>query len=154
MKRKTSMHIVVTPKLATPLWLRQLNKAANVIFFCACDIELPFLAGLFSQSFIHRYCSALPPTQALAGTADAQILLRGSGVVRSVFARGCGRRESFAEIFQRASGPTLLAEGCGVEGVILRTTPSISTSPPLKKRAGKQKREPRGNHENGEHLER
>ena len=32
MKRKESMHIVIIPCLMTPLWLKQLNKAADCIF--------------------------------------------------------------------------------------------------------------------------
>ena len=42
MKRKESTHIVVIPKLATPLWLRQLNKAADFVFSIAATSDFPF----------------------------------------------------------------------------------------------------------------
>ena len=32
MKRKTSMHVVIIAKLFTPMWLKQLNKAADCLF--------------------------------------------------------------------------------------------------------------------------
>ena len=40
MKQKESFHVVIIPKLATPLWLRQFNKAADMVFMIPASSNL------------------------------------------------------------------------------------------------------------------
>ena len=70
MKRKKSCHIVVVQKLMTPMWLKQLYKAADLIFYIPAKVNHPFwpskhhealtIALLFPTYHIGRGSSKAP----------------------------------------------------------------------------------------------
>jgi hypothetical protein len=117
-KGRGSTHVFLCPRLLTPQWRRQLNKACDLVVYMhagsevwPCEMHEPLTLG-----FVFLFL-AVRPWQ-VCGTP--KMLHLGTDNVKASQRQEYGYKGYFVQALQAAVGSTDHARRCGVENAIFR----------------------------------